>query len=241
VTVQRGQDRQPVRVSEPAELIAARDQMADDADSLASEIALFTELMNRNGLPPLWRREASFETLVRFILEQQVSLASANAAFGRLEERVGEVLPGSVLASSDAEMRADGFSRQKTHYVRGAAALIVDGRFDPANLPSDPDAAKNQLLAIKGIGPWTASCFLLFVCGDRDIWPTGDRALYVSMANNLELDEVPSQENCDEIASEWAPWRSTAAKMLWHDYLGGRSHVPKPGAGFIEGTGKVLP
>jgi DNA-3-methyladenine glycosylase II len=241
VTVQRGQDRQPVRVSEPAELIAARDQMADDADSLASEIALFTELMNRNGLPPLWRREASFETLVRFILEQQVSLASANAAFGRLEERVGEVLPGSVLASSDAEMRADGFSRQKTHYVRGAAALIVDGRFDPANLPSDPDAAKNQLLAIKGIGPWTASCFLLFVCGDRDIWPTGDRALYVSMANNLELDEVPSQENCDEIASEWAPWRSTAAKMLWHDYLGGRSHIAKPDSGFIEGTGKVLP
>jgi DNA-3-methyladenine glycosylase II len=214
--------------------------MLADAEALARQTDVFSTLLTRNGPPPLWRREASFETLVRFILEQQVSLASANAAFKRLDQRIGGVVPERVLESSDAEMKSDGFSRQKTGYVRGIAELMVDGTFDPSDLPSKPEAARKQLLDIKGIGPWTASCFLLFVSGDRDTWPTGDRALYVSMAKNLEMVDVPDREVGDAIASAWSPWRSTAAKMLWHDYLGGRSYVPNPDAGFIEGTSKVL-
>jgi DNA-3-methyladenine glycosylase II len=232
-------DQQPGRGSEPADLILARNDMLADAEALADHSDVFSTLMTRNGPPPLWRREASFETLVRFVLEQQVSLASANAAFKRLDQRVGSVMPERVLESSDAEMKSDGFSRQKTEYVRGIATLIVGGTFDPSDLPSEPDTVRKQLLEIKGIGPWTASCFLLFVSGDRDTWPTGDRALYVSMAKNLEMADVPDRAVGDEIASAWAPWRSTAAKMLWHDYLGGRSHVPNPDAGFIDGTSKV--
>ena len=213
--------------------------MLADVEALASQSEVFSTLLHCNGPPPLWRREASFGTLVRFILEQQVSLASANAAFKRLEQRVGDVVPERVLESFDAELKLDGFSRQKIGYVRGIAALMVEEVLDPSNLASKPGAARQQLLEIKGIGPWTASCFLLFVSGDRDTWPTGDRALYVSMAKNLEMVDVPDREVGDAIASAWSPWRSSAAKMLWHDYLGGRSHVPNPNAGFIEGTGKV--
>jgi DNA-3-methyladenine glycosylase II len=227
-------------VSEPADLILAGNEMLADAEALARQTDVFSTLLTRNGPPPLWRREASFETLVRFILEQQVSLASANAAFKRLDQRIGDVVPERVLESSDAEMKSDGFSRQKTGYVRGIAELMVEGTFDPSDLPSKPEAARKELLDIKGIGPWTASCFLLFVSGDRDTWPTGDRALYVSMAKNLEMVDVPDREVGDAIALAWSPWRSTAARMLWHDYLGGRSHVPNPDAGFIEGTSKVL-
>ena len=231
----------PARFCDPPCLASAADHLAADVKSLAHEFALFASLLERNGPPPLWRRDPSFATLVRFILEQQVSLASARAAYERLEARLGTVTPERLLGSTDGALRADGFSRQKMSYVRGLAEIMVDGSFDPADLPDDPEAVRERLLEIRGIGPWTASCFLLFVCGDRDTWPTGDRALYVSIANNLGFDEVPTRDRGDALARAWAPRRSTAAKMLWHDYLGGRSHVPARGEGFVEGTGKVLP
>ena len=136
----------------------ALDQMVSDVESLAAGHRPFAELFDRNGLPPLWRREASFATLVRFVLEQQVSLASANAAFQRLEDRLSGVTPEGVLGSTDAEMKTDGFSRQKTEYVRGIAALIVSGEFDPADLPNDQGVVRERLLEIRGVGPWTASC-----------------------------------------------------------------------------------
>lgn len=214
--------------------------MNSDASALANGFEIFDALLERNGPPPLWRRDPSYATLVRFILEQQVSLASARAAFERLEERLGDVTPEALLRSSDEELKADGFSRQKMGYVRGIAEIVVDGSFDPADLQDSAQDVRERLLAIRGIGPWTASCFLLFVCGKRDIWPTGDRALYVSLAKNLGLLDVPSRERCDAMAEAWSPWRSTAAKMLWYDYLGGRTYVPPRGMGFIGGTGKVL-
>lgn len=235
----REQHQEPVRGSEPAHLLAATDQMAADAQALAGGHHLFSMLYERNGLPPLWRREPSFETFVRFILEQQVSLASANAAYGRLESRLGGVTPQGVLVSTDAEMKIDGFSRQKTSYVRGIAEQIMSGDLDPTALVGDPAEIMDRLLAIRGIGPWTASCFLVFVSGDRDIWPTGDRALYVSIARNMNMDDVPDRESGDRIASGWSPYRSTAAKMLWYDYLGGRAYVPRADEGFVDGTGKV--
>jgi len=137
-------------------------------------------------------------------------------------------------------VKTDGFSRQKMGYVRGIADQIMSGELDPVALVGDADETTKRLLQIKGIGPWTASCFLLFVCGDRDVWPTGDRALYVSMARNMDMADVPDPEMGDGIASAWSPMRSTAARMLWHDYLGGRAYVPRSGAGFVGGTGKVL-
>jgi len=235
----RQRDHPLVRVNEPSDLVAATSQLAADVKLLSSSHELFEGLFQRNGLPPLWRRPASFETLVRFILEQQVSLASANAAFNRLEGRLNGVTAEGVLSSTDDELKGDGFSRQKAGYVRGIAEDVLAGELDIPALARGGDQSMERLLGIRGVGPWTAACFALFVSGDRDAWPTGDRALYVSMARNLELVDVPTRYDGDRIASGWSPVRSVAARMLWHDYLGGTAYVPRTDAGFIDGTGKV--
>ncbi|HSJ72219.1 MAG TPA: DNA-3-methyladenine glycosylase 2 family protein [Acidimicrobiia bacterium] len=166
------------------------------------------------------------------ILEQQVSLASATAAYSRLNDRVGSVTPAAVLASSDEQLRTDGFSRQKARYVRLAASAIEGGEFHLPNPSTGRDDALGALRSLTGVGPWTAACYLLFVCGDPDVWPSGDRALVVSMTRVLGLGSVPATEVADAIASQWSPHRSTAARMLWHDYLGGTSYRAFPNAGF---------
>ena len=198
---------------------------------LAALGAPFDRLYVENGTPPLWRREASYATIVRLILEQQVSLASATAAFRRLEDRVGAVTPAAIVESSDAELKGDGFSRQKARYVRVLAASIERGVFDPAAL--DESSAQSTLESQLGIGPWTSACYRLFVLGEPDVWPTGDRALYVSLARNLGLEDVPARDVSDDIAASWSPHRSTAARMLWHDYLGGSAYVVSADAGFL--------
>lgn len=180
-------------------------------------------LYQRNGLPPLWARPAEFSTLVLFILEQQVSLASAAAAFARLEASLGVVTPVSFLTLTNAELKTIGFSRQKTGYGRALATAMTSGELDLDSLPAMPDdEVRSVLTRQRGIGPWTADCYLLFVLGRGDAWPHGDRALLVSMAETVGFDEVPSSEAGTEHAERWRPWRSVAARLLWHEYLGGR-------------------
>src|SRR5512139_1536189 len=119
-------------------------------------------VVDRYGPPPLWAREPGFQTLIYIILEQQVSLASAKAAYDRLVAATGRLIPERFLTLSDAELKAVGFSRQKTAYGRGLAQAILDGRIDLARLETlDDDQVKVQLTAIKGIGPWTADIYLL--------------------------------------------------------------------------------
>lgn len=208
---------------------------ADDgrALALAARVGTFAELLERNGPPPPWRRPPSYATLVRLVLEQQVSLASATAAFSRLEARVGTVTPSAVLASTSEQLRADGFSRQKARYVRGIGDAIESGIFSPPRPGDDIDHARARLLELTGVGPWTAACYLLFVMGAPDVWPRGDRALHVAMAGVLGLPDVPDSDQAEGIARAWAPDRSTAARMLWHEYLGGPAYVPSPASGFL--------
>jgi len=214
--------------------------MQTSVAALADRHRVFAELFERNGDPPNWRRPPTFETLTRLILEQQVSLASANAAYNRLEARLGHVEPAAFLPLSDPELKTIGFSRQKAGYVRGIADRLLDGSLVLQDIVAmSPEQATEALIDIRGIGVWTAACFVLFVNGAPDVWPSGDRALYVSMTNVLGLGEVPSRDVCDETASAWSPHRSTAARMLWHDYLGGRSWVPTDRAGFSDGVGMV--
>lgn len=224
---------QPTRRGESAVLILDQSAVAAHAEALADRSALFRELLARNGPPPLWRRHPSFQTLVRLILEQQVSLASANATYRKLEQRVGEVTPEAILESADAQLKADGFSRQKSSYVRGVAELIHTGALTPESLATNRTNAICELLAIRGIGPWTASCFALFTLGLPDVWPVGDRALHVSMSCAMTLAQIPDSQQAQDIAASWAPYRSTAARMLWHDYLGGRAYVQTADAGFL--------
>lgn len=199
--------------------------LAEGMAALAAGDPVLARLAATNGLPPLWRREPGFATAILFILEQQVSLASARAAFGRLRV-AGGLQPDGFLSLSDDELRAIGFSRQKARYGRLLAAGLTEGAITlPAAGELTDGEARARLLAIVGVGPWTADCYLLFVLGSRDVWPAGDRALHMAMAEVLDLPEPPTTAEAAAIAERWRPWRSVAARMLWHEYLGGRAYV----------------
>lgn len=188
--------------------------------ALAAADPRLAAMHRANGVPPLWPRAEGFPTLLKIILEQQVSLDSAAAAYARLETELGSVDPAGFLQLDAATLRRIGFSRQKAGYGRTLAEGLLRGSIDLAGLRNlDDAAARAGLMRIKGVGPWTADVYLLFALGRADVWPAGDRALVVSMAESLQLDAVPSYEAAAEMAGSWRPWRSIAARMLWHAYL----------------------
>jgi DNA-3-methyladenine glycosylase II len=184
---------------------------------------VLAKLSERNGVPPLWPREPGFATLLRLVLQQQVSLASADAAYRKLEASMGVVEPARFLDFNDDQLKVIGFSRQKTGYVRGIAAGLADGSIDLDLLAdlSDEDAA-SRLTTIRGVGPWTAACYLLFALRRPDVWPPGDRALEVSIGRAYGLPHPVVSLAADERALAWRPFRAVAARLLWHEYLGGR-------------------
>ncbi|MEP7357384.1 MAG: DNA-3-methyladenine glycosylase 2 family protein [Anaerolineales bacterium] len=173
------------------------------------------------GYPPLWDHPPGFPTLVHIILEQQVSLASALAAFNRLRAAcVGRVTPGRILLLTDEHMLQIGFSRQKAGYARELARAIVQRRFKPSALPAlSDDAVREALIAHKGIGPWTADIYLLMVLLRPDVWPHGDLALAIAVQNAKRLSQRPSYAELSEMAQAWKPWRAVAARLFWHYYL----------------------
>ncbi len=176
--------------------------------------------VERNGTPDFWTRPPGFATLVLFVLEQQVSLASARAAYDRLVSRTGGVTPHSIMSSSDDELRADGFSRQKTRYVQLLSEEVLTGDLDLGGLEDLPDVAvRDRLLALTGVGPWTADVYLLACLRRPDIWPVGDRALQVGTAELLALDDVPTSAELEALGERWRPLRSAAARIVWHSYL----------------------
>jgi DNA-3-methyladenine glycosylase II len=183
-------------------------------------------IVERFGAPGLWTREPGFPTLVLLILEQQVSLASAKAAFDRLAGELGEVAPAALLALDDATLRRVGFSRQKTRYVRSLAAALLDGQLDLDAVALLPDAeARRVLIALPGIGPWTADVYLLACLRRPDLWPVGDVALQAAAHQALGLDRRPSAAELEQIGERWRPHRSVAAQLLWHLYLGERHRL----------------
>ena len=173
-----------------------------------------------HGPPPMWGRKAGFATLVKIILEQQVSLASADAVFRRLNSAVPEVSPEHINTLSIDGMRELGFTRQKATYCEGLALRILSGevKLDRLKRMSDVDA-HNALLKIRGIGPWTANIYLLMALRRPDVWPDGDLALAESARRIKRLKERPSYERLNKMAQKWKPWRSVAARILWHAYL----------------------
>jgi DNA-3-methyladenine glycosylase II len=187
---------------------------------LARRDADLATLARRHGPPPLWDRPAGFQTLLLIILEQQVSLASARAAFERLREAADPLSPGRLLKLPDAQLRGIGFSRQKAGYARGLAEAMVSGAFDPARLADLSDQeARQTLMELRGIGAWTAEVYLLMALRRRDVWPVGDLALQVAVQEVKGLAERPDAGAMLALAEPWRPWRSVAARMLWQHYL----------------------
>lgn len=205
-----------------AEMISSLTPDAYDA-ALAELTARDSDLagvIGRFGAPPIRRREPGFATLVLLILEQQVSLASANATFERLAAAVGEMTPRRLLALDDEALKSAGLSRQKTRYVRLLAEAVTGG-----TLPVDAlsgladDDARRRLTGITGIGAWTADIYLLAALGRPDVWPAGDLALAVAAHEVKRLAARPGIAELDALGEEWRPWRAVAARILWHYYL----------------------
>jgi DNA-3-methyladenine glycosylase II len=178
------------------------------------------EVVKTYGRPPLWVREPGFPTLVYIILEQQVSLASAKAAFDRLNAAVRPLTPARFLKLTDAELLRIGFSRQKTLYTRLLAESLARRHFDLRYLHDLPDdSAHKMLVAFKGIGRWTADIYLLSALRRPDIWPTGDLALATAVQEVKRLRKRPSPEKLESLSMPWRPWRAVAARLFWHAYL----------------------
>jgi DNA-3-methyladenine glycosylase II len=176
------------------------------------------------GMPPLWEREPGFATLLHIILEQQVSLASAKACFDKLCVYLGNVSPDALLGLSDAELRTIGFSRQKTAYARHLSEAIISGNIDLDGFHKHDDASvKAELIKLKGIGEWTSDIYLLMALLRRDVMPKGDIALH-SAWQKLSGEERPSSDDFLVIAERWQPYRSAAARLLWHFYLSERQN-----------------
>jgi DNA-3-methyladenine glycosylase II len=163
--------------------------------------------------------ERGYVTLLRTIVGQQVSIASARAIWGRLETALGEAEdPVSVSRTSDEALRAVGLSRQKISYARSLAEEVSSGRLDLDNLPEDDEAAIAALVRIKGIGRWSAEIYLLFAEGRRDVWPAGDLAVQIAVGRILGLPEKPSEKQLRQLADPWSPHRGPLAIFAWHHY-----------------------
>jgi DNA-3-methyladenine glycosylase II len=171
--------------------------------------------------PPIfWTRKPGFASLIHIILEQQVSLASARAAFGRLREAIAPLTPDRFLDLNDARLQSCGFSRQKAAYGRNLAEAIVDGHLNLSAFETMADKiVRSELVKVKGIGPWTANIYLLTVLRRPDIWPREDLALAVAAQKLKRLKARPAPQELENLSLAWKPWRAVAARLLWHYYL----------------------
>ncbi len=187
---------------------------------LSETDADLARIIRKLGHPPMWARKPGFATLIHIILEQQVSLASARAAFEKLMSATQQLTPERFLRFTDNELKTFGFSRQKAHYGREVARTIECGQLKPENLNRLKDAeVRAQLTRIKGIGLWTANIYLLMVLLRPDIWPGGDLALAEAVRRIKQLPDRPDTDTLNLIAEKWKPWRAVAARVLWHYYL----------------------
>ncbi len=187
---------------------------------LVARDADLASVHTRYGPPPMWDRPTGFATLVHIILEQQVSLASARAAYDRLLDLASPLTPERFLTLDGRTLRQIGFSRQKTAYCRILAQEIVAGELDLRRLEGLPDSAvRAELTRIKGIGPWTAEIYLLMALLRPDAWPSGDLALATAVQEVKHLKIRPDGEILEALGEPWRPFRAVAARLLWHYYL----------------------
>lgn len=178
------------------------------------------QIITDYGFPPIWSRPNQFDSLIHIILEQQVSLASAKAAFLKLQAYTGKITAKAVLKLSDEELRQCYFSRQKTIYARELAKAIDTGSLNLLELETkEDDIVRSELKKVKGIGDWTVDIYLLFVLKRCDVFPTGDFAMIKSLKEIKKLPTSTSKETLLEIAEKWKPYRSLATYLLWHHYL----------------------
>ncbi|HEX3168632.1 MAG TPA: DNA-3-methyladenine glycosylase 2 family protein [Chitinophagaceae bacterium] len=177
-------------------------------------------VIKQHGHPPMWTRPATFQTLILFILEQQVSLASAYAAFKKLKEKIGYVTPSKILSLTDAELRSCYFSRQKIIYARELAKAVQSKQLRLHKFSNaHEDEIRVELKKIKGIGDWTVDVYLMHSLQRSDLFPLGDIALVNSLKETKQLHPAVTREDMLAIAEPWRPYRTIASMILWHSYI----------------------
>lgn len=194
--------------------------LKDASHWLAKRDTALAFVLASYGHPPLWAREPGFPTLVHIILEQQVLLASANAAFQRLRAHLSTITPETFLTLDGPTLLAIGFSRQKSGYVRGVAEAVLSQTFDFEKLAQQSDEdVRAAMKRLKGIGDWTADIYLSECLLRTDILPKGDIAMQEAFKVLKNLPARPRHEDFESATQHWRPWRSVGTRMLWHFYL----------------------
>jgi len=177
-------------------------------------------IFETDGVPPLWARRPGFATLIKIILEQQVSLSSAKAINEKLHKNIKPFTPARLLELGISNLKKLGVTRQKSSYCINIAEAVKNDKFSFSSLNKLDDYSTRQILMqIKGVGSWTADIYLLMALRRPDIWPKGDIALAKSMKKIKKLKDLPSYEKQLKIAERWRPYRSVAARMLWQHYI----------------------
>ncbi|MCC5963391.1 MAG: DNA-3-methyladenine glycosylase 2 family protein [Rhodobacteraceae bacterium] len=188
--------------------------MAEGADWLAQAEPRFAHALTLTGVPPLRRRPDGFAHLLAAIVSQQVSTHAARAIWGRMEG-AGLTTPEAVLGADDDTLRAPGLSQQKMRYARALASAGID--FDALRSMPDEDVV-HELVAVPGIGRWTAEIYAMFSLGRADVFAPADLALQESARRLFDLPDRPREAPLRRMASAWTPWRSVAAGLLWAYY-----------------------
>ena len=197
--------------------------LARAAKQLARRDKDLAAILERHGPPPLWARPPGFSTLVKIILEQQVSLASAASIFARLRKNVVPFRPERMIELGASHLKLLGLTRQKTAYCLHLAQALADKRLRLSQLSRMSDAeAKAALMEIKGLGAWSADVYLLMALRRPDIWPVNDLALAIAVTKLRQLTSRPNANQLSALAEAWRPYRSVAARMLWQYYLASR-------------------
>ncbi len=204
-------------------------QIGDSLGILARRDPAMARAIEASGRPEPRVSEPGYPTLLRTIVGQQLSVASARAVWNKLSAAIDVADPVAMVTAPDEALRAAGLSRQKAGYARSLAGLVASGELDLARLPADDEAAIAQLIRVKGIGRWSAEIYLLFAEGRPDIWPAGDLAVQVAVGLIAGLKERPSEKHVREFAEPWRPHRGAAAIFAWHHY-GQRARATKDAA-----------
>ena len=195
------------------------EQLREGIDAVAALEPRVAAAVERVGYPEPRIRPTGYQTLLRAIVGQQVSVAAASSMWAKLEAELGPDIPAADLLARDFDtLRACGLSRQKQGYARSLCELVDAGSIDFDALPADDEEAIAELTQIKGIGRWTAEVYLLFAEGRPDIWPAGDLAVQAGIGKILGLEERPSEKATRALAEDWRPHRGAVAILTWHCY-----------------------
>ena len=180
-------------------------------------------IISEFGLPIIQKREEGFASMCHIILEQQVSIASAKAAFEKLVHLVGKVDPFTIHNATDEDLRSCGISRQKTIYLKDVAQRVIRKELSFSSLPMKTEQQiRNELIQIKGVGNWSIDVYLMFCMQSQDIIPLGDIAIKNTL---IELYNCQSEEEMLAVSSNWKPYRTLASFIIWHYYLKKRGKI----------------